>query len=361
MKQQRIFIFEAEEGMVLSEDAVLPDGHMVVPANTILTMELIEKISSYHILEIKIFERSEEAPAALQSDEPPLTYYERLRENPEYKEFSQNYWNNISTIKNRLNDIVISNAPISPDNLLEGTMNLISSHNNLHLFDILHSMRESDDLTFVHCVNVSLISSIIGQWMNYSKEDVKILALCGLLHDLGKVMISDEILNKPTKLTADEYEIMKTHVNLGYDKLKDQDLDDRIKEACLLHHERSDGSGYPFRLKQDKIPPFARIVAIADVYDAMTSSRVYRDPICPFDVIQSMERDAFSKFDPKFLLPFLNNVIASYLHTNVKLSDGSYGEVVLINTTDLSRPIIYCNGQFIDLSKDRSVTIVSIM
>ena len=145
------------------------------------------------------------------------------------------------------------------------------------------------------------------------------------------------------------------------DLLKDKNIDNRIKEVCLFHHEKCDGSGYPFGLKSDKIPLMAKIVTVADVYDAMTAARVYRGSMCPFDVIKIMEDESFSKYDPNVLLPFINHVVSSYLHTNVRLSDGRIGEVVLINSNRLSRPSIMCSGEFIDLSKRPDLSINAIL
>ena len=198
---------------------------------------------------------------------------------------------------------------------------------------MLHSMRQFDDLTYVHSVNVALIASILGQWLKFSEKDIRILTISGLLHDIGKIMIPNEILTKPGKLTVAEYNIMKQHVNFGYEKVKNQNIDIRIKEACLLHHEKCDGTGYPFGLKSDHIPAVAKIIAIADVYDAMTSARVYRGALCPFEVIDTMYKDAFTKFEPEYILPFLKNVASSYINNDVRLSDGRIGKVVLINET----------------------------
>ena len=110
------------------------------------------------------------------------------------------------------------------------------------------------------------------------------------------------------------------------------------------------GTGYPFGLKSDHIPAVAKIIAIADVYDAMTSARVYRGALCPFEVIDTMYKDAFTKFEPEYILPFLKNVASSYINNDVRLSDGRIGKVVLINENALSLPIVQCEDEFIDLS-----------
>ena len=108
---------------------------------------------------------------------------------------------------------------------------------------------------------------------------------------------------KKGKLTDAEYEVIKAHAQLGYDILKDQPLDERIKNAALMHHERYDGTGYPNHLVGKEIDDMAAIVAIADVYDAMTAARVYRGPVCPFRVIELYESEGFQKYDVEYLIP----------------------------------------------------------
>lgn len=357
-----IFIFEAAEGMTLSKDAIAPDGHLLAQAGTKLTSDLISTIADNHILEISIIKEEINHVDIPQAPTEP-NYFEKIQASPEFKVFSEEYNKTVSNVKDNLNDIVFRNGNIDTDLIMKDTNDILSnSRSNLQIFDMLHCLRKNDDLTFVHCINVSLIASIIGKWLKMSDEDLHMLTVAGLLHDIGKLMIPDEILLKPGKLTDEEFATMKTHVNLGFDKIKEQNIDQRIKEACLLHHEKCDGSGYPFKLKMDKIPLFARIITVADVYDAMTAARVYRGSMCPFDVIRIMEEDSFSKYDPNVLLPFLHNVVSSYMHNNVRLSNGLEGEVVLINTNRLSRPSIMCkNGEFIDLSKRPDLNIEAIL
>ncbi len=357
--EKTVFIFDAEEGQVLSKDIHLPDGHLVAAKDTVLTMNLITKISGYHILEISVYDNSVDV---IPTSDENVSYYNKVRQSELFQEFHASYKEDIDDVTNQLNDFMLKGQKIDTEKLLSNTEHILEKYNNtLQIFDMLHCMRDVDDLTYTHCVNVALISSIIGKWLGFSKQDINTLTLCGLLHDIGKIMIPNEILTKPDRLTDNEFAIMKNHVNLGFAHIKDDDIDSRIKEACLLHHEKCDGSGYPFGLKSDKIPDFTKIVTIADIYDAMTATRVYRDAICPFDVIRIMEADALTKFDPKFILPFLRNVANSYIHTNVKLSDGREGEVVMLNQHQLSSPIVQCGDDFIDLSKEKELKIIAVI
>lgn len=370
MEEVSIFIFDAKEGNKTSRDVVTDDGSIVVKKNTILDLDMISSISARHILEIWVYDpvameaEAEEqlSGAGIEVKSESDNYYDKIRNSEAFKKFKESYDESVSDFKKGLNDVVANNAPIDVDKLIKGTSNILAENKSgLAIFDMLHSMREFDDLTYVHCVNVALIASILGGWLKYGEEEIKVLTIAGLLHDIGKLLIPEEILTKPGKLTDEEFTTMKLHVNKGYDILKGQNIDMRIKEACLLHHEKCDGTGYPFKLMGKDIPPIAKIIAVADVYDAMTATRVYRGALCPFEVIKIMYQDAFTKFDPQYLLPFLKNVASSYIHNDVKLSDGRVGKVILINDNALHLPIVQCGDQFVDLSKTHGLTVSAVI
>lgn len=362
--EKLIFIFDAQPGMVLSRDVLNADGYLIAPKGTILDIDMMAKISSYHVLEVHVEEDilvvkpAANAPKVIDENS---TYLDKVRNTEAFKKFEENYEQGIDTLKTQLNNFLHS-EPIDIDDMLKKPLDIIKANSNsIQLFDMIHTLRERDDSTFAHSINVALIASVIGQSLNYSEADLRQLLLAGLLHDIGKITIDDSVLNKPGRLTPSEFETIKNHVKNGYDFIKDSDIDVRVKEACLLHHERCDGSGYPFGLKSSQIPPFAKIIAVADIYDAMTANRVYRGAVCPFDVVHIMEKDSFSKLDPAITLPFLRKVASSYIHATIKLSDGNIGEVILINDRDLARPTIKCKNTFIDLSKTPGIAITAII
>ena len=356
MNKSILFTFELEPGMITAEDVYTTAGQLLIPVNTLLDDSSIYKLKLYNVATVAVLDSMEEPVSEL------ATYSERIKSSEEFQAFKEEYLENIDEFQNTINDIVTKNAPLNPSELLEQTASLLdSSSTSIHIFDMLHNMREFDDSTFTHCLNVALICNVFGKWLNMSEDDIDTLTLSGLLHDIGKLTTPEEILTKPGKLTTAEYQIMKDHVKNGYAYLKNQEIDPRIEEACLFHHERCDGSGYPYGLTGNKIPEFARIVAIADVYDAMTAKRVYRGPMCPFTVIKFIEDEGYNKYDPRFLLTFLENVVSSYIHTTVRLSNGKTGEVVFINRQDFSRPMVQCQDEFIDLSKNPDIKIEAIL
>ena len=135
-------------------------------------------------------------------------------------------------------------------------------------------LRETDDYTYAHSINVAIYSCVIGMGFAMSEDQLEELVVAGLLHDLGKLAIPAEILNKPGRLTPEEFEIMKSHAKLSYELIKDRwDINALVKSAVLFHHENVDGSGYPRGLKSDEQIPYVKIIHVADVYDALVSKR----------------------------------------------------------------------------------------
>ena len=278
------------------------------------------------------------------------TYSQRIRRSPEFQRFKTDYTKKVSFMKENINNFIVNDEDLNVDQLLDETLTLFGENSTtISMFDMLHNMRQIDDSTYAHSVNVALICRLIGKWKNFSEKDMDTLTLCGLLHDIGKSKIPNEIIGKPGKLTDSEYEEIKKHPVIGYNLVKNLDIDQRIKNAVLLHHERFDGKGYPLGLTSNEIDDFTSIVSIADVYDAMTANRCYRDGLCPFEVIAIFEKEGLTQFNPKYILTFLDHIANTYINNEVLLSDGSSGKIVLINKK-LTRPTIQLdNGNFVNL------------
>lgn len=354
----RIMTSNLIPGMVTAEDVFSHNNQLILPMGLTLTDKAITKLEFYSISAINIREDSVE-PSEAQAPEP--TYSERIRSSEEFIRFKKEYEEEMEEFKGSVNDIITKNV-IDTDALLEQPEKLLEENSNgIHIFDMLHNMRMYDDPTYAHCLNVALICHVFGTWIKMDEEDIKTLTLCGLLHDVGKLMVPESIISKPAKLTTEEYDIIKTHSLEGYNKLKTMDIDDHIKNAALMHHERCDGSGYPFGLKTNRIDRFARIVSIADVYDAMTSARVYRGPLCPFQVISIFEQEGLQKYDPEYILIFLGYIVNTYMHNRVRLSNGMEGDIVLINKLDLSKPMVQCGNHYVDLSREHGIFVEAIL
>ena len=202
---------------------------------------------------------------------------------------------------------------------------------------------------------------IFAGWLHYDEAEKELVTACGLFHDIGKITIPKEILYKKTTLNANEFRLIKTHPLQSYKMLSKYDLSEEIKNAALMHHERCDGSGYPYGFTDNKLTKASKMVAIADVYEAMTSSRSYRRPLSPFDVITFFENEGLQKYDPQLILTFLENVVNTFLNQIVKLSNGLEGDIIYINPIALSKPTVKVGSNFIDLSVMKDISIIDIL
>lgn len=182
----------------------------------------------------------------------------------------------------------------------------LSKKRNYHdVFAMLQDVYAVDNGTFVHSLNVALICYVFAGWLGFSKAEQRTATLCGLFHDVGKVSISEDIIKKPGKLTDDEREGMKKHTVNGYNLLVSSgERNMHVCNAALMHHERMDGSGYPYGLKGTQIDKFARIVAIADVYDALTAERTYRKALRVDRVLYTLQEEK-EGYDEEYLTVFL--------------------------------------------------------
>lgn len=354
---KRVLTKDLIPGMVTAESIHTISGQLILPENLKLTDKMIIRLEFYAIEAINIVEESEEEVTA-----PQLSYREKINNSEEFAKFRESFFENVEYFQNSVNLVINRIAPIDTYSLLMNTMRIFSGNlTTIGVFDMLHNMREYDDVTYHHSMSVGIICNVFGKWLGFSKEDLDVLTLAGLMHDVGKVMIPDAIIRKPERLSVTEYEIIKTHPFQGYNLLKDEDIDERIKKAALMHHERCDGSGYPSRLTGSEIDEFAKIVAIADVYDAMTSARVYRGPLCPFDVVHIFETEGLQRFEPKYLLTFLERIMNTYINNDVLLNNGETGTIIMINQLYLSKPVIKTSTGFLDLSKEPELYIAKIL
>jgi HD-GYP domain-containing protein (c-di-GMP phosphodiesterase class II) len=221
------------------------------------------------------------------------------------------------------------------------------------LLGLLLSLQSKDDYTYRHNVGVGLIAALIGKWLNLKENELTQLTIAATLHDIGKVKIPTDILNKPGKLTKDEFALMKKHTIFGYQMLTETiGINHRQALVALQHHERQDGSGYPFRVGATKIDLFSRIVAVADVFHAMTSNRAYRDASPFYMILKQIHDNAFGAFDAQIIHLFLNKMMQSLVGNEVLLTDGRTGSIIMINPLDPLRPLVRLETVFVDLSKE---------
>lgn len=414
---KRVKISDLVPGDIVAKDIVTKAGNEVAKSGSVLSDPLIKRLSFYGFDSIEIEEKaiekkpakkeeveetvpdiadllsdmadllgepeddeSESAPApqmistshpnsnktskAKERPNESISYANRLKSAPEYQDFQINYSKALVVLENTFIDIIEHDGQdYNRRTLLSSVEPLFNGKTSLDILTYIQSMQGNDDSVYAHSINVALVSRAIGKWLKMGHDDLDDLTLAGLLHDIGKCNVPTEVLNKAGKLTDEEFALIKKHPLDGRKMLKQcPDMDSRYLNAALQHHERSDGTGYPRGLDDDEIDDFAAIVAIADVYDAMTATRAYRSAMSPFEVIAAFERDGLAKYRTGYILTFLKKMAEAYQNSLVLLSDGRRGRVIYTHKHHLSMPIVELpDKSLVDLVEHRDIHIVSIL
>ena len=337
-------IDKVDLGMVLDRDLIDgKTGAILIPNGTAMTRAYIDKLVMNGVR--TVFIRDEIIPEGWKNEKLANEY---------------------SKVEKSLDNIfaeVESGRNIQSENIekeMEHFVNVISSER-----DIMTQMRllhKKDDYTFDHSLGVSVLAIALGKWLDYSEEMILDLSIAALFHDIGKLKVPDTIVKKPGKLTEEESLIMKKHSYYSYEMLAQTNkFNDDILLGVLQHHERIDGSGYPNGVKGDKIHEFAKIIAICDIYHAITSRRVYKDKDSPLRAADCLRRESFSSLDPYITQIFLKNISKFYVGNKVLLSNGTTGVIVYIHPQDETKPMVKVGEEFIDFQKEQDVEILDII
>lgn len=239
---------------------------------------------------------------------------------------------------------------------------IVQLSKNQDIFELFEAVKAKDDYIYEHNVGVGVISTLIGRWMNLEESELMILSLAATLHDVGKVKLPLEVLNKPGKLNEVEFQLVKKHTIFGYELLKETTgISLRIARVALQHHEREDGKGYPLGIKKENIDLFSSIVAVADIFHAMSSKRPYHEPLSFHEIVSQMSDGKFGVLNPQIISVFIENMMKRLVGKQVLLTDGREGEVVYINPHNIETPLIKLADYFLDLSQERNIHIKSII
>lgn len=343
---------DAVPGMKIGQSIIADNGRVVLHEGTILTMPLIKRLRQWGIEDLVI---QDGADAAGFFNVAPIS--------PDRQKFMQGYEETIKVLTQAFQSVRYFNE-VPLDQMRELANDSVSSMvNSVGVMNHLQMVHRRDDYTFHHSVNVSVIAGVLGKWIGYQGSELQDIILTGLLHDIGKAKISLEVLNKPEKLLAEELRLMQTHAALGYKLLRNiPELSNEVMVGVLEHHERMDGSGYPLKLNGERIHPYAKIIAVADVYDAMTSDRVYRAKVTPFFVLEMMAQKMFDEYDPSVCSVFLRNVRDCFVGSIVQLSDGRQAEIISAGQYIFARPAVRTDdGEFINLENNKEITILHVL
>ena len=337
-------------GMEVAEDTTDYKGNLLVKKDTILDKLTIQKLLVSPIKCVQIKEEEDRV----------RTYFEKIKVSKSFQKFESVYIANFTAYKVALDSFILKKVPPNNSDLLAIVDHIFTpfEHSKTTILDMLAVLEIKDsDLLYAHGLNVALICRYTGKWFSLSEEELQTLILCGFYYDIGKFKLPKDLIFKPGKLTDEERALMRTHPVHSYNLIQNLNIDINIKLAALMHHERCDGTGYPQHLAADRINKFAKIISIIDAYEAMTSYRAYRDPLCPFKVIDIFEKDGLERYDVAFYLTFLSRMVEEYIGKEVMLNDGTECSIVLINKNNLSRPMVRTGNNYIDLSQNNNLYI----
>lgn len=320
------------EGMTIAKDIETNSSfHSYIPLirrGVCLTPPMITNLERHHIDSVYIeLNGTEDVVAtdvvsselkndALRQIEKAFRTYQKVSDTA-----SNTVLTNINNVSKRLVDSLLADSDV-----------LIS----------LVSLKRHNDYTYTHSLAVALLSIAIGTSMGYRYDELRNLSTAALLHDIGKSCISNKVLNKPGKLTIEEFSLIQTHPQRGKELLltRNSQISFTTLAGILSHHERFDGGGYPDGLKADEIHPFAKIIAISDVYNALTSERSYHKAEKSCDAVEYIMGNANTQFDIEVVQHFLRKVAAYPVGSFVQLSNGSQAIVVKNYSENILRPLL---------------------
>ena len=251
-------------------------------------------------------------------------------------------YNNAKTLQKKILDDITKNKVIDAEQVQESTNAIVDSiFRNQDALSCMSRLRIKDDYLVEHSLNVSILMTIFCKHLGIERAIMEELALGAFLHDIGKVFIPDNILNKPGRFTPDEYEIMKQHVNYGIKALKETpNISDIVMAVVSEHHERIDGKGYPNKLSDKDISQYGRMIAIVDSYDAMTAERVYKAGMHPIKAFKILISESPTSYDSKLVEKFIQCLGIYPVGTLVKLTSGKVGLISRLNKSKPLKPFV---------------------
>lgn len=385
---KQMYLKELKTGMVLTQPLLSRDGSLMVEAGTLLTDFIIGSLQdpdymervlpdgmTFEEMKLNVFVAEQHGALSVEdlshvgteeaNDDPqkPDPNEESLLD-PEYVAL----YDNVMEMLWKLLDPRNINRGLD----LDAIGQLIADRQLEQLCDgaravtQIHNMNREGSYLLHHSLHVAILAGLMGRWLHWPREHRERLVLAGLLHDVGKLKISDDIMNKPGKLTPAEMDIVRRHSAYSAEILAKCGLSGEadIMAGVLQHHERGDGSGYPSGIKKDIISPFGKILAILDIYDAMAANRAYAHKVSPFEIFERLNSDMMEdKIDAEYGVLFVKKICHALTGSWLRLTSGEKAKIIYIDQSRTnSLPIVETTeGKFYDLAHDGRVKIVELL
>lgn len=361
----QIKIDDLQEGCILTEDVFSLSNRPIISKNSVVTREIIQVLQAFLIREVDVASTLVNglpfAPS-LDTKEDLTTFENTDKESKtllavflqaaqayekEFKGWQSGIPVDIHTIRNFMIPLI--------EKMDESTSSEVFS---------LYHLSTEENYIYQHAIAVGIISAYIGKKLNMEKGKIIQLAIGGCLSDCGMAKVKPSILNKKGSLTAEEFDEIKKHSIYSYKMIQSiSSINDLTKTGIIQHHERLDGSGYPLGDRDQKINEAARIIAVADVFHAMTSQRQYRRKQSPFKVLELLQQDSFGKYDISAIKALASGIMNFSVGSKVKLSDGQIAQVLFNEEKSPTRPLIKLDesGEIIHLERYRQIYIEEVL
>lgn len=350
---------ELKNGSILAEDIYIRTNRPIITAKTVLEEEHIKILKAFLVKEIAIENTQVDGTKFFESSSATRKQISEEKKNDFLDLFLQ-------TVQLYKKEFISWQSGLSVNianvrSILLPLLEELESFSK-EIFSLYHLSNKREYL-YQHSIAVAVISALIAKKMNYSYRDMVQVALAGCLSDAGMAKINQRLLHKIEPLTEEEFNEVKKHTRYSLEMIPEHTLlKNETRLAIYQHHERVDGSGYPMGKVDNKIHAFAKIIAVADTFHAMTSERLYRKKQSPFRVIEQMRQDYFGKFDLTILQALSNAITQFTTGSKIRLSNGEKAEILFISNTP-TRPLVKTieNELILDLEKNRHLFIEEIL
>lgn len=356
----KITLNQVQIGMISSENVYNSSGLLLIGKDEAITQTHLFRLKLYQIFSLDVYMTDDFIKETNTSTHNNET--NQLEKDLQFQEFKKLYLDSCKELQNQMQIFSKSNNYHEEElyHICTDLLTHLISYEKLFLYLSILATPKDIDSTFTHSLNVGLLCNIFAQWLQLNDTEIKEVTLSGLTHDIGKIDIDPSILHKPGRLTPEEFEIIKSHPLHGFERFRHTTLPYGVKMAILQHHEKIDGSGYPFGFQREHIHKYSKIVAIIDIYDAMTSNRTYHKRMQPIRVIDILEKEGIKVLDSELLPTFLENTAIMYTGKSVLLSSGDTGKIVFINRKSPSRPLVQVGSKIYNLEFETSLEIIEV-
>lgn len=354
LKKESLPINELNPGMISANDITF-EGRILIAKNVSITEQAIERLKKNYIVnKVDVYLEDESKPLDNSEKE---SYDEFLNLKIKTVRELENTFNEFSlNLEDIFNDISNLKVPeIDPIRVFSRRIQKELKSTGVVIKNIVFYGSKGDPI-YRHSINVAAISYILGKWLNFSEKELNLLTYSAIFHDFGKIQLSRDLLDKFPNLTREEYETYKSHVILGYNFVKQIPyLHFSVTYGVLMHHEKMDGSGYPLGIKEDKIHKFAKVIAIADLFDNVSSNRYLKKVSGPFEALKFIQDEGLGKLDCEYCNIFLSHIVNYYMGESVILNNNKSCKVIQVNVNNLTKPLLLDDNGFLDLKDEKDL------